>query len=104
MTLGTNGSFESELTIPGPYGNNYFKKSGTFCLDGDQIVFNYTDSEGKKETMKGAYSFSLSGLMLTLVIPDKSGNGDRETYGLVIKGTENVRRKVSSDGTITIDN
>lgn len=103
LMLGTNGSFDSELTFPGPYGRNSFKKSGTFCLDGDQIVFNYTDSDGK-QTMKGTYAFSLSGLQLTIIVPDTSGNGDLETYGLVIKGTETVRRTVNSDGTITIDN
>ena len=103
LTLGPNGTYESELKIPGPYGTNYFRKSGKFCLDGDQIAFNYSDSEGE-HVMKGTYAFSLSGLQLTLIIPDKSGNGDRETYGLVIKGTENVRRIVNADGSITIDN
>lgn len=109
ITLGPNGTYEKELTFPGPYGINRFAQRGHYQLTDiksqgrlkvGKITFNYLDSGGKGQSYGGDFNFDLQGLSLVMTL-NQDVNG-KEIYGLVVKGTENVARKYDDNGQVIL--
>ncbi|MDO7845840.1 hypothetical protein Q5H92_05690 [Hymenobacter sp. M29] len=101
LTLGPSGSYEKKLTIPGPYGRNHFDETGRYTLNGKNIQLTYTDSHGKPVTYGGTFNYSEPAQALSMVL-NQEADGGREVFGLVVKGSEDVKRTFNDDGTVKL--
>ncbi len=99
LSLGPDGSYQKRLEIAGPYGNYHFDETGHYRLDGKKITFEYTNSKGEKASYNGTYNFNLKALSLTLIL-NQEPTGDREVFGLFIKGSENLKRHFDESGNV----
>ncbi|MBD2722654.1 hypothetical protein [Hymenobacter armeniacus] len=103
LTLGPTGRYEKKLKFPGPYGTNHFDEVGRYTLKGKNIEFTYTDSKGKAVTYGGTFDYSEPALALTMVL-NQEADGGREVFGLVVAGSETVKRTFNDDGTVKMGN
>ncbi|WP_460607701.1 hypothetical protein [Hymenobacter terrigena] len=101
LTLGAAGSYEKKLQIPGPYGNYHFDETGRYTIKGKNIEFTYTDSKGKPVTYGGTFGYSEPALSLSMIL-NQDASGGREVFGLVVKGSESVKRTFNDDGTVKL--
>ncbi|MBH8569698.1 hypothetical protein KB206_12455 [Microvirga sp. STS02] len=101
LTLGAAGSYEKKLQIPGPYGSYHFDETGRYTIKGQNIEFTYTNSKGKPVTYGGTFSYSEPALSLSMIL-NQDANGGREVFGLVVKGSESVKRTFNDDGTVKL--
>ncbi|WP_460504086.1 hypothetical protein [Hymenobacter agri] len=101
LTLGPTGRYEKKLEFPGPYGTNHFDETGRYTIKGKNIEFTYSDSKGKPVTYGGTFSYSEPALALSMIL-NQEADGGREVFGLVVKGSETVKRTFNDDGTVKL--
>ncbi|MBF9140503.1 hypothetical protein [Hymenobacter properus] len=99
LTLGSAGRYEKKLTFPGPYGTNHFDEAGSYTIKGNNIEFTYSDSKGKPVTYGGTFNYNEPALALSMIL-NQEADGGREVFGLVVKGSETVKRTFNDDGTV----
>ncbi|UOQ96213.1 hypothetical protein MUN81_13220 [Hymenobacter sp. 5317J-9] len=103
LTLGPTGRYEKKLKFPGPYGTNHFDEVGRYALKGKNIEFTYNDSKGKAVTYGGTFDYNEPALALSMVL-NQEADGGREVFGLVVAGSETVKRTFNDDGTVKMGN
>jgi hypothetical protein len=110
LSLGPNGTYEKKFSIPGPYGPSYFNETGKFQLrdirksgeaQSGKITFIYTGSDGKPISYGGTFSFGAKSLSLALTL-NESAEG-KEIFGLLLRGTENLRRRFDENGRVVFE-
>ncbi|MCA8829740.1 hypothetical protein [Hymenobacter pini] len=101
LWLGPAGTYEKKLKIPGPYGPYTFDESGRYTVNGNRINFTYNNSKGQPQSYGGTFHFDVSSLSMAMIL-NEDAQGGREVFGLVVKGTENVRRSFDDNGNVTL--